>query len=256
MASEAARQSARPAMRRGGRSCTGILSSRRLVSPAGYDAGAPGMVAVRLESRHPNVRGAERVDDPRPDLTAADYPRGMSVEAEVQSTAKCAREASLVLALATRAQKDTALHRMADALLDNADAITKANEEDVSRPRRVGSRPTSSTGFGSTAPAWRRWRRVCATWPGSPIRSARCCAEARWRTASRAAPGQGAVRCRGHHLRGPTRRDRRRRWHLPQVRQCGAAAGQLRARGRAIRRSSPRSAPPSRTPACRRMRSN
>ena len=62
----------------------------------------------------------------------------MSVEAEVLSTAERAREASLVLALATRAQKDTALRRMADALLDNADAITKANEEDIHRAETSG----------------------------------------------------------------------------------------------------------------------
>ena len=62
----------------------------------------------------------------------------MSVEAEVLSTAERAREASLVLALATRAQKDTALRRMADALLDDADAITKANEEDIHRAETSG----------------------------------------------------------------------------------------------------------------------
>jgi glutamate-5-semialdehyde dehydrogenase len=62
----------------------------------------------------------------------------MSVEAEVRGTAERARQASLVLALATRAQKDSALRRMAGALLDNVDAITKANEEDIHRAETGG----------------------------------------------------------------------------------------------------------------------
>ena len=62
----------------------------------------------------------------------------MSVEEEVLRTAGRAREASQLLALATRAQKDTALHAMADALLDNAGAITKANSEDIHRAETGG----------------------------------------------------------------------------------------------------------------------
>ena len=63
----------------------------------------------------------------------------MSVEAEVLSTAKRAREASHLLALATRAQKDTALHAMADALVEQAAAITKANNGDIHRAEKGGT---------------------------------------------------------------------------------------------------------------------
>jgi len=63
----------------------------------------------------------------------------MSVEAQVRTTAERAREASRVLALATRAQKDAALHAMAGALLDHGDVIRKANNQDVHRAEKNGT---------------------------------------------------------------------------------------------------------------------
>lgn len=50
-----------------------------------------------------------------------------------------ARSASLKLAQASRAQKDKALHAMADALLSNVDAIVAANAADVSAARDGGT---------------------------------------------------------------------------------------------------------------------
>ena len=63
----------------------------------------------------------------------------MSVEAQVRGTALRAREASLVLALATRAQKDTALVAMATALVEHAPEILAANQEDIARAERGGT---------------------------------------------------------------------------------------------------------------------
>ncbi|MGD9959598.1 glutamate-5-semialdehyde dehydrogenase [Nocardioides sp.] len=63
----------------------------------------------------------------------------MSVEAQVRSTALRAREASLVLALATRAQKDAALLAMAEALTGHAEEILAANLEDVDRAEHHGT---------------------------------------------------------------------------------------------------------------------
>ncbi|HEU5038676.1 MAG TPA: glutamate-5-semialdehyde dehydrogenase [Nocardioides sp.] len=55
--------------------------------------------------------------------------------------AERAREASHGLALATRAQKDAALHAMADALLAHDDVILAANAEDVARAEEGGTPP-------------------------------------------------------------------------------------------------------------------
>jgi glutamate-5-semialdehyde dehydrogenase len=63
----------------------------------------------------------------------------MSVEAEVRRTAERSREASHVLALATRAQKDAALRRMADALVQRSDDILRANADDVDRAEKLGT---------------------------------------------------------------------------------------------------------------------
>jgi glutamate-5-semialdehyde dehydrogenase len=50
---------------------------------------------------------------------------------QLAAVATRAREAAIVLALATRAQKDAALEAMAQALLDGADRVLAANAEDV-----------------------------------------------------------------------------------------------------------------------------
>ncbi len=63
----------------------------------------------------------------------------MSVEAQVTSTALRAREASLVLALATRAQKDAALLAMASALVEQTDSIVAANGDDLARAEASGT---------------------------------------------------------------------------------------------------------------------
>jgi glutamate-5-semialdehyde dehydrogenase len=57
----------------------------------------------------------------------------MSSQHDVAAVAERAREASHGLALATRAEKDRALHAMADALLGRQDEVLAANAEDVER---------------------------------------------------------------------------------------------------------------------------
>jgi len=57
----------------------------------------------------------------------------VSTQQDVIDVATRARAASLVLALATRAQKDAALLAMAQALLDRSEELLAANAEDVAR---------------------------------------------------------------------------------------------------------------------------
>ncbi len=66
----------------------------------------------------------------------------MSSEESVREVAARARTASHVLATATRAVKDAALHAMAEALLDSGDSILTANAEDVARAE-AGGTPTN-----------------------------------------------------------------------------------------------------------------
>lgn len=63
----------------------------------------------------------------------------MSTPSPVLRAAGLARSASRSLALATRAQKDAALHAMADALLAEHDAVLAANAEDVARAEADGT---------------------------------------------------------------------------------------------------------------------
>ena len=63
----------------------------------------------------------------------------MSSEEAVREVAVRARTASHVLATATRAVKDAALHAMADALLASSPAILAANAEDVARAEAAGT---------------------------------------------------------------------------------------------------------------------
>ncbi len=65
----------------------------------------------------------------------------MSTQQEVLEAAGRAREASHGLALATRAQKDRALHAMADALLAAEGTVLAANAEDVARAEAGGTPP-------------------------------------------------------------------------------------------------------------------
>src|SRR5690625_1522729 len=58
-----------------------------------------------------------------------------AVTAAVEAVARRAKDASRVLATATRATKDAALHAMADALVAAADRIVAANAEDLQRGR-------------------------------------------------------------------------------------------------------------------------
>jgi glutamate-5-semialdehyde dehydrogenase len=58
---------------------------------------------------------------------------------DVLDTARRAREASHGLALATRAQKDAALHAMADALLARWSEVLDANADDVARAESDGT---------------------------------------------------------------------------------------------------------------------
>jgi glutamate-5-semialdehyde dehydrogenase len=59
----------------------------------------------------------------------------------IAEVATRAREAAVVLALATRAAKDAALEVMAQALLDDTDRILAANAEDVSAAEDAGTAP-------------------------------------------------------------------------------------------------------------------
>jgi glutamate-5-semialdehyde dehydrogenase len=63
----------------------------------------------------------------------------VSIQQEVVEAAQRAREAGHVLALATRAQKDTALLAMADALIARETEILAANAEDVARAEADGT---------------------------------------------------------------------------------------------------------------------
>jgi glutamate-5-semialdehyde dehydrogenase len=65
----------------------------------------------------------------------------MSTQQDVLDAAGRAREASHGLALATRAQKDRALHAMADALVAAQDDVLAANAEDVDRAEAGGTPP-------------------------------------------------------------------------------------------------------------------
>ena len=61
------------------------------------------------------------------------------VESRVADLARGAREASYALALASRANKDAALHAMADRLLADAEAVLRGNGEDVARAEAAGT---------------------------------------------------------------------------------------------------------------------
>ncbi len=63
----------------------------------------------------------------------------MSSQTPVLQAAERARTASHGLALATRAEKDRALHAMADALLAASDAVLAANAEDIERAETSGT---------------------------------------------------------------------------------------------------------------------
>jgi len=66
---------------------------------------------------------------------------GVDVESAVLEACQRAKVASRALAMATRAQKDTALEAMADALVTNAPALVAANEKDVQRGREGDMSP-------------------------------------------------------------------------------------------------------------------
>ncbi|WP_345530098.1 glutamate-5-semialdehyde dehydrogenase [Nocardioides endophyticus] len=66
----------------------------------------------------------------------------MTSQDDVVAVAERARAASLGLALATRAQKDAALHAMAESLLTHETEILAANAEDVARAEAAGT-PTN-----------------------------------------------------------------------------------------------------------------
>ena len=63
---------------------------------------------------------------------------GADVRAAVVDVARAAKQASRVLATATRAQKDAALQAMADALVAGAARIVEANGADLERGRATG----------------------------------------------------------------------------------------------------------------------
>ncbi len=63
----------------------------------------------------------------------------MTTTTDVHELARRAREASLDLALATREQKDRALHAVAAALLHDAGVLLEANADDVQRAEQEGT---------------------------------------------------------------------------------------------------------------------
>jgi glutamate-5-semialdehyde dehydrogenase len=65
----------------------------------------------------------------------------MADESEVILTARRAREAAADLSVRTRAEKDRALHALADALLAGTPRILAANAEDTARAREAGTSP-------------------------------------------------------------------------------------------------------------------
>ena len=92
------------------------------------------------------------------------------------------------------------------------------------RGRRHGA-PAPSTGSASPRPASRAWPPGCATSPRCPTRSARSSTAGAAPTASSIERRAGAPRGRRDHLREPAQRHQRRRRHLPEVGQRGAAPG-------------------------------
>jgi glutamate-5-semialdehyde dehydrogenase len=59
----------------------------------------------------------------------------------IRDQALAARDASLILARATRAEKDAGLQAMADALAKAESAVLEANEQDVQRAKDAGTSP-------------------------------------------------------------------------------------------------------------------
>jgi glutamate-5-semialdehyde dehydrogenase len=67
----------------------------------------------------------------------ADIERSASAD-DVRAVAARAREAAADLAQRSRAEKDAALHALADALIESTDAVLAANERDVANGRVAG----------------------------------------------------------------------------------------------------------------------
>ena len=59
-------------------------------------------------------------------------------EADIRAVATRARQAAAELGPRNRADKDAALHAMADALIDATDVVLAANARDLSRGRAAG----------------------------------------------------------------------------------------------------------------------
>ena len=87
---------------------------------------------------HPGSAAPQGAPEPAPAAPAALDP---AVLAAVTDIARAAKEASRVLATATRATKDAALNAMADALVAEAPRVIAANVEDVARGADNGMSP-------------------------------------------------------------------------------------------------------------------
>ena len=148
----------------------------------------------------------------------------MSSEEAVREVADARPDREPRAGHATRATKDAALHAMADALLAAAPTILAANAEDVARAE-AAARPANIVDRlrldDDRLARWPQGLRDVAGLP-DPVGEVRARQHAGQR--ARAAPGPGAVRRGRDDLRGAAQRHRRRRRHLPQVRQRGAAA--------------------------------
>ena len=167
-----------------------------------------------------------------------------AMSSDVRAVARArARPPAAAWPLATRAQKDAALHAMADALA--ARRPERARGQRRGRRARRGGRDAGQHRRPAAAHA-RAGRRdgPGAARRGRAARPGRR-GGARQHPGQRAgaAPGAGAVRRGRDDLRGPPQRHRRRGRDLPEVRQRGAAARllerplqQRRDRRRAARR--------------------
>ena len=172
------------------------------------------------------------------------------------AVAERAREASHGLALATRAEKDRALLAMADALIERSAEVLAGNAEDVERAEAAGTPANIVDRLRLTPDRLEAMAQGLRDVAGLPDPVGEVVRGSTPRQRAGAAPGAGAVRRGRDDLRGPPQRHRRRRRHLPEVRQRGAAARQLqrplqqrRDRRRAARRGRRRRARPRRRPA-------
>ena len=126
---------------------------------------------------------------------------------DVHAVAGRARDAAAELGTRTRADKDAALHAMAEALTAHTEDILAANSRDVAAGRAEGMAESLIDRLALDAD---RIAAMATGWPTSlrfPIRSVRLCADTCGRTGWRSARC-GSLRRRRDDLRGTAERHR------------------------------------------------